>query len=459
MVVIEIVSNPTNMRRIILPFLALGILSSLSSCQEEETMTTDVDSIAPEIIDQTEPLLFSTHPQSPSFVTFYFPAIPENAGSQSSLFLLNSQGDTLATGVLENFPPRVGDRAASLAFDFIPEESYELRVDLAMDSNTIFRYELPTYTHVFESQLQSQTLAEFNYIRDFDLTPQRDYLFFNRYKGSEIELVGLDLTSGNHTIIEGVNGASVRALDRDNLLYVNSGITVSEITKHTISSGVSVPFGQTRANMGDLSRVVDNHLVFSNPIEDGNRTLTIVNLDNYDRRIIEDFAFGNRLRPEIIGQLTFGNSILDPQTGLLSEELSPFVGTSLIQFFPDEDLVLFRQSTLYQQGDETVFSGIALKKVSGEVVFETEKTAKFDTNYIIPSESQLQNNTLLIYKSYTPSTETHWVSGFYRVDLATGAMALVQSDTRVAPAINGMVQLSDNHWLIIYSNRIELLKG
>lgn len=438
--------------------MAFGILCLLSSCQDEETMTTDTDSIAPEIIDQTEPLLFSTHPQGPSFVTFYFPAIPENAGIQSTLFLLTSQGDTLAKGALVNFPPMVSDRVASLAFDFDPEESYELRMDLAMDGNTIFRYQLPSYTHVFENQLQSQTLAEFNNIRDFDLTPQRDYLFFNRYVNSGTQLVGLDLASGNHTIIEGVNGARIRALDRDNILFVNSGTVVSEITKHTISTGISKPFGETRANMGDLSRVVDNHLVFSNPIVDGNRTLTIVNLETNDRRIIEDFEFGNRLRPEIIGQLAFGNSILDPQTGQLSEELSPFVGTSLIQFFPEEELVIFRQSTLYQQGDETVFSGIALRKVSGEVVFETEKTAKFDTNYIIPSESQIQNNELLIYKRFTPNTETHRVSGFYRLDLTTGAMELVQSDSNVAPAINGMVQLSDNNWLVIYSNRVVLLK-
>ncbi|MBW3469138.1 hypothetical protein [Arthrospiribacter ruber] len=434
----------------------LGILVCIVACQVEESPSIE-ETDDPEIVVQTDPLYFSTNPQSSTVVNFLFPQLPENNQDQSRMYLLNQAGDTLATCALVDWPPRARDEFATIEYSFDPEENYQLWLDLAVEGNKIHRYQIPDYSHTFENQLKSESIAKFDIIQNFDFTPDRNYLFLNNYKSNSQNLVRIDLNTGETKAIGGINSSIFRAIDEENLLYIESGYPTSEIFRFDVSTQSSTSFGYTRQNGGDLSAVIKNHVVYSNPIEDDLRTLTIVNLETEQKSIIEDFSFGNRLRPYILGQMVFGNSVLEPESATLSEELTPFVGTSLLQYLADEDLVFFNKGELVEGDNEEGLRSFGVQKSNGLLVYESEPKKLGEVNHILPSETQLSNNNLLIYLQHSHNQFEHRISGFYELNLTDGTMRLVASEPKFSPAISGIIQLSSNSWLTIYGDEIVLM--
>jgi hypothetical protein len=371
------------------------------------------------------------------------------------IFLLNQNGDTLAKA---NFIPsdfHKSTMVGQLDYDFQEGESYQLRVSQLINKDTVFIHQLPDYKHVFKAGISKNTIASFERLNHFDISPDRKYLFLNDYKNNEQSNYRLELNTGTLLKLEDKLGWKIRAVDKNRLLHVQDGIYESEILLYDVEKNTSVPFGLTRGGGGNISTIIDDHVVFTNPITDGNRTLSVVNLQNDERKVVSDFAYGYSLREDVLGQMIFGNSVFNIESGTISEELTPFAETALIQYNPDNDFVFYNQGLGPQLSEE----GYRIKFVAGKRGAQPAFDSGLEKNvtYYLPSETRIINNKFLVYIDYGVVNDEHRVSGFYQVDLSLGTKVLVHSEPQMNIYKNGLIQLEDNLWMTIFSGEISLI--
>ena len=267
----------------------------------------------------------------------------------SPLFLLNQNGDTLAITPLVPSDFHKYTFVGHLDYDFQEDEFYQLRVNQTVNKDTVFVHQLPDYKHVYKSGMGKNSIASFERLNNFDLSPDRKFLFLNDFKDNIKSNFRLELNTGTLLKLEDELGWKIRAVDKNRLLHVIEGFYESEILLYDVEKKTSVPFGITRGNGGNITTISDGHLVFTNPVTDGNRTLTVVNLQTDERRVVSDFAYGYSIREDVLGQMIFGNSVFDIESGTISEELTPFSETYLLQYNPENDFVFFNK-VLGKQG-------------------------------------------------------------------------------------------------------------
>mgnify|MGYP006180225293 CR=1 FL=1 len=427
----------------------------LGSCEEPQNPDTIISSEV-KVVLKSDKLFFSTHPQSSNRVKFWFPRLDDYSDQPlTQLIMLNKDSDTLAITPVNTAPFQKTSSITELEYDFKEGEFYQLYVDLKVNKDSIFRFQLPDYQHIIKTQMSVKPLAKFDRLGEFDLSPDREYLFLNDFANNEISTYRLEINSSQLLKLDDQLGTRLRAVDGNRVIYQNSGVYINDLFLYDIENSSSIPFGQM-SSTGRVSRVIDGHLVYSNPIEDGNRTLTVVNLENDERRIIPDFDFGNTNREYIIGQKIFGNSIFDIETGTLSEELSPFQGTALLQYIPSEDLVFYIQGLGPEASQQGFSSKFVVGKKDQEPIFES--LSEKSVTYYLPSETTLKDNKFLLYLIYMPNQDEHRISGFYQVDLSNGSIELVHSQVRLNFSPNGLVQLEDNLWLTLFSGEVELIQ-
>ncbi|EOZ92590.1 hypothetical protein A33Q_3971 [Indibacter alkaliphilus LW1] len=440
------------MRNLLL-VLVLGsfILVSCEDPQNPESLISP----DPEVFYKSDKLFFSTYSQSEESVKFLIWDSESNR-TFNRLFLLNENADTILISGLERAPFFTHNFIAEVNHNFNKADKYQLLVEERVNKDSINFYQLPDYQHLFKSQTTQSSLAKFERLYDFDLTPDRDFIFVFDFENNVQANYRVQISTGEILKLKGDLGRKLRAVDKNTLLHTINGIYESEIFTYDVEKKTSESFGVTGGNGGKLTRVFENHIVFENPVVDGDRTLTVVNLINDERRIVPNFAFGYSMRENILGQKIFGNSIFDIASGTISEELTPFIGTSLIQYLQDEDLVFFRQSPGKELREEGFDIKFAVSKKGGQILFDSglEK----HVSYHLPSETRIIDNKFLVYVQYGDFTDEHRLSGFYQVDLSTGTMELIQAESRLNLAVDGIVQIEDNLWLTIFSGEIGLMR-
>lgn len=439
-------------KQILTSALALLFLISCEDFQGPDEIVIST----PEIIYKSKKLFFSTFPQSEESVKFLISGSIHQK-TFNKVFLLNEDSDTLAIEVLQRSPFHVDDRIGEINYNFKKGEKYQLLVEERVNKDSINIYQLPDYIHEFKAKIGFEPLAKFERFYDFDLTPDRDFMFLFDFENNIRSNYRLQLSTGELLKLEGDIGTKLRAIDKNKFLHVNESFYESEILLYDVEMKASIPFGVSSGNGGSLTRVTNGHIVYANPIkDDNNRTLTVVNLSNDERKVVPAFAYGYSIREDIIGQKIFGNSIFDIQNGTLSEELTPFIGTSLLQYYQDEDIVFFIQGLGPDAFDDGYRSKFMVEKRGGQVLFDSgmEKNVQ----YHLPSETRINDGKFLVYVQYGLNKEEHRISGFYQVDLSNGSMELIQSENRLNLYVNGLVQLENNLWLTIFSGGIDLIK-
>lgn len=431
--------------------IALGFIFLLS-CEDLQDPIVSPD---PEIIYKSEKLLFSTYPQSEESVKFLI-RDSDYQKTFKKIILLSKDSDTLAVASLEQGPFYVYDFIGEINYTFKNTEQYQLLVEERVNKDSTNIYQLPDYKHEFKGKMSNETLAKFERLYDFDLTPDRDFLFLFDYERNVESNYRLQISTGQLLKLDGEIGRKLRAVDKNKFLHVNNDIYESEILLYDVEKKASTPFGVSSANGGRLTRVTNGHIVYANPIKDGHRTLTVVNLSNDERKVVPDFAYGYSIRENIIGQKIFGNSLFDIQSGTLSEELTPFQGTALLQYNQEEDFVFFMQGLGQEAFKEGYSSKFMAGKRGGQPAFESDMEK--NVVYRLPSETRIIDNKFLVYVQYGFNMDEHRVSGFYQVDLSTGSMELIQSESRLDLNADGMVQIENNLWLTIFSGEIGLFR-
>lgn len=424
----------------------------LVSCEDVQDPIVSSD---PEIIYKTEKLLFSTYPQSEESVKFLI-RDSDYQKTFNKIILLSKDSDTLAISPLEQGPFYRFDYFGEVNYAFKNGDQYQLLVEERVNRDSINIYQLPDYKHEFKGKMSNEPLAKFERLDDFDLTPDRDFLFLFDFESNVQANYRLQLSTGELLKLNGEIGRKLRAVDRNKFLHVNDGIYESEILLYDVEKKASIPFGVSTGNGGSLTRVTDGHIVYVNPAKNEKRTLTVVNLSNDERKVVPDFAFGNRIRENIIGQKIFGNSVFDIQSGNLSEELTPFQGTALLQYNQDEDVVFFMQGLDREAFQEGFSSKFMVGKRGGQPAFES--ALEKNVLYRLPSETRIIDNKFLVYVQYGFNKDEHRVSGFYQVDLSTGSMELTQSESRLDVNADGLVQIENDLWLTIFSGEIGLFR-
>lgn len=409
----------------------------------------------PEIIYKSEKLFFSTFPQSEESVEFFLSHI-NNKKTFNKIILLNKNSDTLAIATLEKGQYHQHDYIGEINYKFKNEDSYQLFVEERVNKDSINIYQLPDYKHEFKAKMTNEPLAKFERLYDFDLTPDRDFMFLFDFKNNERAHYRLQLSTGQLIQLEGEIGRKLRAIDKNQFLHINESFYESEILLYDVEEKISFPFGVSSGNGGSLTRVTNGHIVYANPVKNGDRTLTVVNLSNDERKVVPAFAFGYSIRENVIGQKIFGNSIFDIESGTLSEELTPFQGTSLLQYDQKEDIVFSSHGLSREEYDEGYTPKFVVRKRGGQPAFDSglEK----NVTYHLPSETMIIDNKFLVYVQYGIDKDEHRVSGFYEVDLSKGSMELIQSESRPNLFVDGLVQLENNLWLTLFSGEIGLFR-
>jgi len=407
----------------------------------------------PKIIYKSEKLFFSTFPQSEESVEFLVRA-PDYRKSFNKIILLSKDSDTLAIAPLSQGPYYMFDYIGEINYKFKNEDSYQLFVEEWVNKDSINIYQLPDYKHEFKAKMTDEPLAKFERLYDFDLTPDRDFMFLFDFKNNERAHYRLQLSTGELLKLDGEIGGKLRAVDKNKFLHVNFGINESEILLYDVEKKASIPFGISSG--GGMTRVTDGHIVYGNPVKDGDRTLTVVNLSNDERKVVPAFAFGYSIRENVIGQKIFGNSIFDIESGTLSEELTPFQGTSLLQYNQEEDIVFSSHGLSLEDYEGGYTPKLVVGKRDGLPAFDSglEKNVV----YHLPSETRIIDSKFLVYVQYGIDKDKHRVSGFYQVDLSKGSMELIQSESRPNLLVDGLVQLENNLWLTLFSGEIGLFR-
>ena len=240
-----------------------------------------------------------------------FKVIPLSQNKLKISFLYN-QNRNLAKLILKKDTATVGTYAISndnnsiysteINYNFSSGEKYNFIVQTGSlysgtYHDTIYQYSISGYTHNYVSAYDYQKVLNINQFIGFnayDISPSRKTIFINDYSSSNstFTLKRLSLTDlKTDTIAGDAAGQMVRAISDDEILietgkYNNRylGGDSNALIRYNINTKQSVFIDWVSQSYGRTSRIINNHVLVTNPALTAGTT-TLINLNDNSKRV------------------------------------------------------------------------------------------------------------------------------------------------------------------------------
>ena len=394
----------------------------LLGCKEEEPLKPTQEPII--INDTGEILEFKIEPVSENELNIQFKPIDGNP--LDLLIILSQTGDTLAIGKIE-FDTNLGYEAISITYPFDANKKYIIQVLTKVKNQSRELYHLPEYMHIYVANFVYEKVVEYDrYPIGFDISPSRETIFIQVYSDNKFSLLQYNIDQVQATIYKDTEAMEfLRSISDDEVIlashYFSDRFLLGDslalcrfnLTNHEKSF---IDWGSS--GYGRFSRVVDNHILVTNPIWT-TRTASLINLKNtskvttyplssLDYRYIREYNHDN---------IYYKNWIVDLNTGGFQEFLySDTLG-----------LHSFDETNEYAFLNNNVDTGFSL------VIYHKDKLI-YNGLVNIPvglgGTIKIRDNKLIFLSKYGFGKEYN-ISGFYSLDLENGNETLVQCDNSV----------------------------
>jgi hypothetical protein len=326
---------------------------------------------------------------------------------------------------------------ANIVYPFAAGTKYSFVVETAPVNGTALRYTLHDYSHVFLSTFTSQQLLPLTQSlgpRFADISPSRKFLFIADDVNNAIFTKRLSLIDGHVDIISGLGYGILRAVSDDEILttgYYNTGLRVTGdstvLVRYNLTTKQASFVAYISANYARVTRVIDNHVLVTQPLYPGNSAL--IDLTN-NSNIIYPYATVNfaLVGEENFDHIYYLNQIVNPTSGTF-QNIIPATDSAGIEV--TDSTSGYAITSWYSDLMPTANPPVGYYKSHlgvyshGVSIYQSGNATNL--SYSIPRQTSITNNRLVFYQNWGWDTAFH-AGGYYQLDLNTKTTKLLHSD-------------------------------
>jgi hypothetical protein len=343
-----------------------------------------------------------------------------------------------------------GSVSATFNYAFQTGKTYNFKVQTTSVSNSVNQYSITGYIHNYVSRYSYQKVLGLHQSlgpNGFDISPSRNYMFVqddinNVVQTKRISLQNLSVEDVKHNTFTD----PIRAVSDNELLVFGDNATENVpqtpdpgtdaivLAKYSMTTGKSVFVDYVSSGYGRVSRIVNNHVLVTNPIFTA-KTASLINLADLSK---VKYSLGN-LDFRYINELSFGhilyyNMLVNTGTGALSPVLD-LDGNSALMDVDDSSGYSFVQSI--NNTASSITTAFSVYKGNTPVY---QSGYAFGREVFFPVIYNIQNDVLIYYKYFEYDTKVN-IDGYYTLNIKTGESKLIQADSN--PYVRSDYQLKN----------------
>lgn len=316
-------------------------------------------------------------------------------------------------------------------YAFQEDESYDFLLETVAVNDTLFTYHLNNYQHTFVQTFVYQKMDDWTQMLEYDIDPERKFLFITDYINNEFVFKRISLEDFTiQTFPNHFYSAPIRAISDNEIItysrFYNGRFLLADsaaLLLHNLNSGTSQFIDWISADYIRISRIVNNHIIFNNPIFTS-KTSTLIDLaDQSKKTFLNDELNPLSFRNENFDNLYSGNNIFDWGTETFVEKVNASEN-SFISYIDNTGQHVFAMETIFGP-DNKYYHSRLLAYEGNSLIYEGpfEKNCSYTLGLIL----DVSDNKVIFFKDYGFDTVPR-ISGYYSLDLATGEAKLVHCD-------------------------------
>lgn len=345
---------------------------------------------------------------------------------------LTNEANTNGVSATFNYPFRSG-----ITYNFLVKANYAA-------NDTVYQYKVQNYQHQFVKSFNYQKVLPLTQSigpNGFDLSPSRNFLFIVDEVNNTAQLKRISLQNlhvENISTAIDLNGSPIRAASDDELLvYANlhtqvanlpavadPGNDAAVLCRYNIPSQTASFIDYISSGYGRLSRIVNNHILVTNPIFTA-KTASLINLGNLSKITypLGNFDFTS-INQNSFNHIIYQNAFLNTTDGSTSVPVNVGSNDGLIEQ-DDVSGYVFTGSGR-QDANRLITTAFSVYK-NGAPVYQSDygyASAYFPIIY------NIKNDVVTFYQSFGYDTKVN-IDGYYMLNLKTKEVKLIQDDSNL----------------------------
>jgi hypothetical protein len=419
-------------------WMAFAVTSCDKKNQEPEPPVTQAV-----IVDMGITLPYQINPTAPDSLKISF--VSDQARKLSKLTLLTGTQKLAETNLSIN-PSWKSNFYATVAYPFKANETYSFLIETEKLRDTVLQYHINNYSHIFKRMLKVQKITDLTQVLSYDLDPSRKVFFIHDYINNEFVFKKVSLEDFTTEILPDRTDAFIlRAVSATEILsttaFYNNHYLASDsaaLLKYDLVTGETKFIDWISGNYTDISRIVNNHVFYNNPVFTS-KTTVLLDISSGSKTV---YPY-NEGYPYTVQSENFDN-IYDINSNVMDWNSGSFVKkidipeNSYIVYSDDANQYSYVVQSNYSGNDS--FSRLLVYK-GNDLLHEGE--FEKNCNFILGKIIRMVDNKMLYFKYYDYGSNGG-VSGYYSLDLLTGLSTLVHCYSTYFPMRD--FQLGDNEF-------------
>jgi hypothetical protein len=348
--------------------------------------------------------------------------------------------DTTTLQTLKLNKDNLGAFTATFNYAFKPGVKYNFKVQALPVSDTIRQYTINNYSHRYVQTFAYKKLLELKQSLGpdaFDLSPSRNFLFITDDVNNVLYTKRLSLkTFAAEDINNKLPTTFIRAVSDDELLVYGDKNTTNVpaftsdpgsdrvvLAKYNVNTKQSTFVDFVSRDYGRISRIVNNHVLVTNPIFE-DKTASLINLADLSKvkYSLNYFDF-TRIHEYSFGHILYANKLVSTTNGSMSVPVNLDDNSGIIDIDDNSGYALVSSVKENTGKDlETAFSVYKDNTLVYQSDYQYGRSASF------PIIANIKNDELTFYQHFTYNT-TLMIDGYYTLNLKTKEIKLVQADS------------------------------
>jgi len=411
----------------------IAVVLFISACSKQDNLPTFPVSIK-SVVKDAGLIKFKAIPLADNQLKMSF---MKDDNKTPAKIVLKVDTTTLATMPVTD--DGAGYVSATINYAFKPGQTYNFLVQSSVGKDTTYVYKIPAYTHAYIKKYNYQKILPLKYNQGpqgFDLSPSRRYMFIQDDINNVIQTSRIDLqTLAVDKVNFDLTGSPIRAVSDHELLafgnkstlnvpaYTDPGNEADVLARYDMNTNQSSFVDIVSRSYGRISRVINNHVMVTNPIFSA-KTASLIDLSNLsdikyslndvDFRFIDQYSFGHLLYKSMVVNTTNGSFStpinLNDDSGLLDiDDATGYAFVTSIQKSANNDLTtgftIYKNKTLIYQSD-----------------FKYARSSSFPIIY------NIKNDVVTFYQYFGFDTQAN-IDGYYTLNLKTKELKLIDANS------------------------------
>ncbi len=354
-----------------------------------------------------------------------------------SKIILKQDTNTLQTVTVSK--NNTNNYSAIINYAFKPGVKYNFKVQTVVTSDTIRQYSINDYTHQFVQAFNYKKLLDLKQSlgpEALDISPSRNYLFITDDVNNVLYTKRISLkTFAVDVISDKLLSTFIRAVSDNELLIYGDKNTASvppvtidrgsdrvTLAKYNINTQQSTFVDFVSSGYGRISRVVNNHVLVTNPIFE-DKTASLINLADLSKvkYSLDNFDF-TRINEYSANHILYANNLINTTNGFMSTPLNLDQNSGLIDI--DNTSGYAFVSSAKENTAKDILTAFSVYK-DGSPVYQSAYT--YGDGTYPPVIANIKGDILTFYRTFNYSTQVQ-IDGYYTLNLKTKEVKLVQAD-------------------------------